>query len=517
MIFDLAQYKRLLILFLGAILVFAGVFVVWDLVYVDKSTPTRSDYNLQAFPKVQPKDLPDAAISLSACTNELKPCTSDFDCLQCDESGKFKCTPVERDGQYEINGIKVPKGQYCLPRTDRTQKCNKYTGKWVWSTASDCPPDENGMFSSQCWKCMCLYPDLFYDQKDCSTQIACINSSDKTFQSADAQRKRNRLVGAPYSKFPGQYWDPSAIDSIDSAVLEENPYATDSKGRPQFYCECDTRDERNQKEFLRLPNDPYTCHVDMCYNRNQKISTTYMCRTSGGQVCDPYETPADCKCSCNCFMNNAVTRPDGTCQIVEGMCLPGRTNNTVTGCECGSFKKRICRSALKNTSNTTLPECKDANNPFGEECYDQCKPNPCTNGACIYDDSKPSGQRCDCSGVLPTQNDAIGQPVKFTSNADCTRFAADPGSVAASHWTINASLLGKEQTVWNYANVIPLSGCDKCRIEKGADALTGYLGTLAPVAKFFLGSTDVWHSKCDPNGTESCGYQGTRFNKGFNV
>jgi hypothetical protein len=512
MIFDLAQYKRLLILFLGAIIVFVGLFIAWDLIYVDKTDPSRSEFNLQPFPKAQAQNLPDAAVSLSACTNELQKCTSDFDCLKCDESGKFKCTPVERDGQYEINGIKVPKGQYCLPRTDRAQKCNKFTGKWVWTTASDCPPDENGRFSTQCWKCVCLYPDLYYDQTDCSTQIACVNASDKTFQSAETQRRRNRLVGAPYSEFAGQYWDPNAPDSIDSAVMDANPYATDDKGRPKFYCECDSRDERNQKEFLRLPNDPYTCHVDMCYNKNQKISTTYMCRDSKGQVCDPYERPEDCKCSCNCFMNTAVTRPDGTCQVLGGMCLPGRNNDTLTGCVCGAFMKRKCRSSAANTSNTALPQCKDADNPFGEECYDQCYPNPCNNGACIYDSSRPSGQRCDCSGVLPSQKDAIDRPVTFTANENCSSFTASPGAVAASHWTVDQCFLGKCATLFNYANVIPLSGCNKCRIEKGTDVMDQYLGTLAPAVKYLMGSTNVWHSKCDPNGTEHCGNQGTRFN-----
>jgi len=512
MIFDLAQYKRLLILFLGAIVVFVGLFIAWDLMYVDKSdTSSGSEMNRQPFPKVQAQNLPDAAISLSQCTNELQKCTSDFDCIKCDESGKFKCTSVERDGQYEINGIKVPKGQYCLPRTDRAQKCNKYTGKWVWSTATDCPPDENGRFSTQCWKCMCLYPDLFYDQTDCSTQIACVNASDKTFQSAETQRKRNRLVGAPYSEFAGQYWDPNAIDSIDSAVLEENPYATDSKGRPKFYCECDSRDDRNQKEFLRLPNDPYTCHVDMCYNKNQKISTTYMCRDSKGQVCDPYERPEDCKCSCNCFMNQTATRPDGTCQVLGGMCLPGRNNDTLTGCDCGRFMKRICRSNQIRQTNTTLPECKDMENPFGEECYDQCYPNPCNNGECVYDSSRPNGRRCDCSGVMPNQLDAIGQPVTFTANDNCTQFTPKPGAVAASHWTVSHCMFGKCLPIWRYSNVIPISGCTKCRIEKGTDVMSDYLGTLAPAFKFLYGSTDVWHSKCDPNGTEHCGDQGTRF------
>lgn len=532
MIFNLAQYKRLLILFLGAILVFVGLFVVWDLVYVDKTSTSRSDYNLQAFPRVQPRDLPDADVSLSACTTDLQTCTSDFDCLKCDETGKFKCTEVERNGQYEINGIKVPRGQYCLPRTDRAQKCNKFTGKWVWSTASDCPPDENGRFSSQCWKCMCLYPDLFYDQQDCSTQIACINASDKTFQTAENQRKRNRLVGAPYSEFAGQYWDPNEPSSIDSAVMEANPYATDAKGRPKFYCECDARDDRNQKEFLRLPNDPYTCHVDMCYNKNQKITTTYMCRNSTGQVCDPYETPEDCKCSCNCFMNTAATRPDGTCQVLGGLCQPGRNNDTLTGCSCGVYKKRQCRSTAANTSNTSLPECKDANNPFGEECFDQCSPNPCNTGTCIYDSSKPSGFRCGCEGspLITGKRDAANKPVTFTANDDsCSSFTANPGAVAANHVQINTSFFGLlDKTVFNYSHVVPLAGCNKCRLVKKessymTDLISGALGDpvskwlskeiLGPLTGFVVGTMDRYESVCDPNGTEHCGDQGNRFNK----
>lgn len=411
MLLNLQRYRRLLVLFVGAVFVFLVAFVFYDMIFVEKDTAQQK--NLQAFPKIQPKDLPDAAISLSKCVSDLQQCAMDDDCLACDESGKFKCTTVDQEGRYEINGIKVPKGKYCLPRTDAAPECNRYTGKWVWSTASDCPPDANGVFSSQCWKCVCLYPDLFYDQTDCSTQIACVNTSDKTFQSPEDQRKRNRLIGAPYAEYAGRYWDPNAVDSIGDPVLMENPYATDSKGRPKFYCECDARNARNQKEFIRLPNDPYTCHVDMCYNLGQRLSQTYACKNSKNQPCDPYETPQDCTCDCNCILNNSTTRPDGTCQVTAGMCFPGSVNNTYTGCNCGVYVTTECRSKQKNQTNLSLPECKDENNPFGQECTNPCGSKPCgTNGTCVFNRTMPGGYECYCS--YPQQTDAQGVPLKWS-------------------------------------------------------------------------------------------------------
>jgi len=413
MLLNLQRYRRLLVLFLGAVFVFLVAFVFYDLIFVEKGT-AKQNANLQAFPKIQPKDLPDASISLSKCVSELQTCAIDEDCLTCDETGKFKCTSVDQEGRYEINGIKVPKGKYCLPRTDATPQCNRYTGKWVWTTASDCPPDANGVFSSQCWKCVCLYPDLFYDDRDCSTQIACVNTSDKTFQSPEDQRKRNRLIGTPYSEYAGRYWDPNAVDSIGDPVLMENPYATDDKGRPKFYCECDARNARNQKEFTRLPNDPYTCHADMCYNLGQRLSNTYSCKNSANQPCDPYETPEDCTCGCNCILNNSTTRPDGTCQVTAGMCFPGSVNNTYTGCNCGVYVSNTCRSKQKNQTDMSLPECKDENNPFGQECTNPCGSKPCGMiGTCMFNRNMPGGYECMCS--YPEQTDAEGASIKWST------------------------------------------------------------------------------------------------------
>lgn len=452
---DVGSPKRLVFLFILATLLFAVLYTGYDLIYVEKMTTVNN--NLQAFPRVQPKDLPDADISMSKCVTELQSCVFDDDCNTCSENtGKFKCTTVERDGQYEINGIKVQKGNWCLPKVNNDRKCNRYTGKWVWSTSSDCPPDENGVFSSQCWKCVCLYPDLFYDETDCSTQIACINTSDKTFQTPDQQRKGNRLVGAPYSPFAGQYWDPTATQEIDSNVLNTNPYATDAQGRPLFYCNCDARDGKGVTEFLRLPNDPYTCHVDMCYNVGQKLSTTYSCtNTETKQPCDPYADPRNCKCSCNCGLNSTVTRPDGTCQVVAGVCNPGRIKDDYSGCECGVFQKRTCRSNQKNKSNTTLPECKDKENPFGEECVDPCGSMPCgANSTCVNDQNESTGYYCLCSNV-PLKEDAEGKTIQWRNKGGPGVHSCDAISFCADEAKI---YYGRQGTQTSFQTLIGKSG-----------------------------------------------------------
>ena len=424
---DLTRYKRLGFLLLATLVLFVLAFAFYDIIRVE---PLRLPQNIQAFPKIQPRDLPDAAIALSECTKELRMCTSDSECEECG-AGKFGCTVVQRDGQFEINGIKVPKGNFCLPKKDPKQGCNMYTGKYVWTTAADCPPNEKGEYSSQCWKCTCLYPDLFYDEKDCSTQIACVNTSANTAQSAAQQRTKNRLIGTPYSKYAGQVWDPNAPTQAGDSVLNQNPYATDDQGRPLFYCDCDARDNNGQKEFLRLPNDPYSCHVDQCYAYGQKITTTYGCKTPNGQDCDPYATPENCTCKCNCSLSQAITRADGTCQVVAGMCYPGRIKDDYSGCDCGVMKKIRCRSKLKNQTEMSLPVCKMDDNPWGEECQDQCTPNPCNfGGTCIYNADGSSSCNCDRATNKP-QNliDANGAPANLKSTADCSKWFAAPGTV----------------------------------------------------------------------------------------
>ena len=88
---DVGSSKRLVFLFILATMLFAVLYTGYDLIYVEKMTTVNN--NLQAFPRVQPKDLPDADISMSKCVTELQSCVFDDDCNTCSENtGKFKCT-----------------------------------------------------------------------------------------------------------------------------------------------------------------------------------------------------------------------------------------------------------------------------------------------------------------------------------------------------------------------------------------------------------------------------------------
>ena len=354
-------------------------------------------WNYVPFPSMSPKDLPDAISSQKTCYTNLTACNESGSCLACGE--KFECVTVETDTQYIFNHIKVPKGKWCLPKKPN-QSCGTYTGKWVWSSGA-CSDG-----SSQCWKCECLYPEL-YDGADCMVQKVCINHS----KHAGDDQKNNILIGTSHG--PDQYlgveWNPN--NAGDSTVLTVNPYTTTTGGKPWFKCQCSVNDVK--PSYINLPGDPYSCHVDPCWEYSDYGVAGAMC------------TEDNCSCTCN----GGVVAPDGskfknTCVHDNIVCNGGHFNINTNECVCdnpvnlvencvsdnfsrgASFGPPLCQSDSDCISgkcdSTGWCKCKDSTNPLGSNCLSPCDGHTCENGSsCHIDTSQDRKYRCDCK-LLPT-------------------------------------------------------------------------------------------------------------------
>ena len=380
-------------------------------------------YNFNPFPNIHPSDLPDAETGSGSCFNKLTPCDAEGKCSSCGESN-YTCTSVRRKGEYELNNIQVPKGSWCLPKKENTQSCNLYTGKWLW-TSNNCPGGQ-----TQCQKCECLYPDLF-DGDDCGRKKACFNKSDQ----ASGSQLNNKLIGldtAP-EKFRGVEWDPNS--GTDSEILQYNPYTFDEKtGKPWFGCEC-----KGPGPYVRLPNDPYNCHIDPCWRQTTSIPAS-------GASCS--DTTCECKCNQPGSPAGGVNIPIGT---LKGMCATesvlckgdGATWNRKTQqCDCGTNNlRKLCSSDYVQRSG--VDKCTDSKNLIGEECVNPCSPSPCQNctkGGCCRIDPTTKTSSCDCSKADgPEDTDCDGKKFKYTFSGDKCQYEKAPNGTAISKQTIYVS------------------------------------------------------------------------------
>ena len=365
-------------------------------------------WNYVPFPSMSPKDLPDANSSQKTCYTNLTACDGPGICSTCGEEN-FECVDVLTDTQYVLNNIKVPKGNWCLPKKQE-QSCGTYTGKWVWSSGN-CPDGK-----SQCWKCECLYPDL-YGGDDCMVQKACLNHSP---HAKTSDQTNNILTGTTDGHYPGVKWDPVNLDPQDNTVLTVNPYTSTVDGKPWFKCNCD-------KSYINinLPGDPYSCHVDPCWE--------YDGYTFSGAICD------DNNCTCNCTENGGFNVLDGfykdRCISNVSVCTNGTIDSSTQECNCsGIYTQQKCISTnfsrtgqeppARCTSttgcigdtvcdiNTGWCKCSDDKNPIGDECLQKCTPGLCQNGGTTKI-STTGDCSCDCDGSTSlTTPDAVGDSRK---------------------------------------------------------------------------------------------------------
>ena len=343
-------------------------------------------WNYVPFPSMSPKDLPDANSSQKSCYTSLTACDGPGICSTCGEEN-FECVDVLTDTQYVLNNIKVPKGQWCLPKKLK-QSCGTYTGKWVWSSGN-CPS------GTQCWKCECLYPDL-YDGPDCMVQKACINISEHS----TGDQTNNILIGTTDGPYQGVEWNPNS--GGDSTVLTVNPYTTTTDGSPWFKCKCNVNDVNTS--YINLPHDPYTCHIDPCWEYSNYGAPGAMC------IGD------ECFCTCN----GGILAHDGKYKdrCVNDPCINGNFDETQQQCICNSITvlENCISDNFSRSNELNLPPCVnnsdclsnscdksgwcnciDTNNPLGSNCINPCIRNNCQNGSeCIPDSTIDKKYRCNC-------------------------------------------------------------------------------------------------------------------------
>ena len=407
--------------------------ILYKIIGIEK--PAR--YNYDAFPNISPKDLPDARSGQGSCFNKLTPCDGPGNCSKCGEDS-FECINVDYDGEYMLNNIKVPKGYWCLPKKQRDLQCGKYTGKWIWSSGGSCPDGK-----TQCWKCECLYPDLFNGQA-CMVQQACINRSGLAANKGN--QDSNKLIGQEISgEWKGVKWDPNDTSNPDNPVLMVNPYTSDSvTGKPWFACSCSTDTNNNNLPYATLPGDPYNCHIDPCWEYDGYIKSGANC--------------TDSSCTCNC-KNGGITVPGGyykdRCVSDTSICQENGTGAWNVGakkCNCNTTGISLdCKSdnyprteenpttpcktnddCMGKTCDTTTGWCQCTNpkNPVGSECVNPCNPTICNGGVCTVTTTLPY-YKCDCSKTtqITTKDcDNINRTGQL-SGPNCTQPAYPDGTI----------------------------------------------------------------------------------------
>jgi len=347
------------------------ILVVLLLSFYNMIIPEKTvQYNFDPFPRETPSSLPDPAGKLDGCWNTLTACDSSGECSACDIS-KYECKNVTKDGMYSFNGINVPKGKWCLRKDDNPNpQCNSVTGRWIWSF----DPDYCGNLGlgTQCWKCHCLYPNLFTGaETGCTTQIACQNDSIRS-QSIGELQSGNILQPtecAPES-IKGCTWSPDNNDQRCANLKELTPYDSDENGNPLFTCSCG--DRKTSQFFASLPGDPYNCHLEPC--------SKYMNSTMSSLTCTKNNCGNSQDCSCSCPQNFAKS-PSGdfqdTCVLISSSCGQFGYDSDSQKCTCGEglYWERTCRSELTgvNQDKPYLPICKYPENALGSECYNPCE------------------------------------------------------------------------------------------------------------------------------------------------
>jgi hypothetical protein len=409
-------------------------------------------FNFQPYPEFSPKDIPDINIGSDSCYKVLKKCDEvGKNCSQC--SSDYICTKVEREGQYIIDNKSVPIGKYCLPKLGNDEKCNKYTGAWVWVN----DPEYCAQKGDQCWRCICKYPDLFGGD-DCSTQTACTPPSQSSLifetlpngvlVTTDELQKDTADSTTDYEGIKSNtIYDPNkeAGTPDEIRMLEQNLYGKNSDNKPYFKCNC-TVDPNTKKKLINLPNDPYTCHLSLCDPKSE-IEAKFFKDDKGNDVL---------KCDCSngglYIIDPAINKVYGnTCDDGKQACnYEGaigtigpefdQDSRIITGCNCGSgdskYYSRKCKSSTTypdkdfcyeggvkipqcNPEDTkTLPLCRDPNNKIGYECVDACYNVKCSENGTLVVKQQGDIKICTCQCKAGYKGTDCSE--SCDANSDCT-------------------------------------------------------------------------------------------------
>lgn len=468
----------LLVDIVNKLIMFMVVFVVSlmiIIIYNMASTKHASSgviYNYDPLPTVHPTDLPDTGMKsrdIPACLMTPTECSPNGECAECADNGNITCSDPSSDVVYELpSGVQIPNDNksYCIPKAATNQPCNRYTGRYVWTDSAETGGQE--------WKCECLYPDLFNNpQSGCTDQVACTRPDTDSHQSPVYKLADVESLKAGQ---PAKFWDPKD----PNADLSESPYTMLEDDTAKYVCACGVQtdedgnyviDRETVPPHVRLPNDPYNCHLDTCDELQGYLTGVMVDQKTGLPGC----TDGDCSCTGNiadsfwcdnnantfkiklgkyknkCYDTGASCKEvkgdtasqmtedsDGMCDCKGGkfsrMCVsenvsiddiketyPGDWHDRVDFCSsdsdcvqgtCDTSSTLRFRKNGKNVKENGVCRCQDSQNPIGTECVSACYPhNPCQNNTqCIIDESNSNSYRnftCDC------ETTADGKTKKF--------------------------------------------------------------------------------------------------------
>ena len=384
--------------FILVVIIFIVFFIAYNLIKPEQTIP----YNFQPYPNFSPKDIPDINVGSDSCFNKLTKCDVNGDCSSCGDS--FDCVDSSTDGQYFMNGISVPQGKYCLPKNNNQNACNIHTGRWTWSDDPEYCNIVAG--SNQCWKCLCLYPDIYSGESGgCNTIVACKNTNTTLDQSS------SKLLSTPEALADlgiplNTQWDPTSKDDNVLKALEHSPYSSNAQGKPYFKCSSNL--------LATYPNDPYKLHLDGCnssnsYATNDKIGVLVKVNDDGTMTCECVDSGLE-------LVKNENSPFFNTCASPQNPCASG-----INQVECGS-------NYANPLDNKKPTKCFDPENAFGFECEDKCpgcnKQNtnnpdiPCIQtyvGGDIYKcDCKDGWRGATCNEKCFAKGAIIGQGIEKT-------------------------------------------------------------------------------------------------------
>lgn len=314
-------------------------------------------YNYTSFPKISPVDVKYNNTTANLCKDVIQKCNpSDKNSCDMCNSGEYECTSVDANESSVINGVKLTEGNWCLPKGKKELGCGTYTGRAVWS-------DVDG---EKKWTCVCLYPDLFAGN-DCNTQLAC---RDYSTNASNIDQTGNVLISDD-----GEIWNPLDPNFIPK---ESSPYVKDKDNNPIYKCLCTGNSDITPYKFVRLPEDPYRCHLDPCDTRYHL----------GGLDLQKGE------CICTNISPNLYSHSNvnGLCYLQTEFCNWDDDKQT---CKCSENSSvQLCNSNFMNRENVTSI-CND--NPGGSYCS-----NPCSS--CVKENSgnpvkivNNNGTICNCN------------------------------------------------------------------------------------------------------------------------
>lgn len=315
----------------------AAVLTILLMLGYDSVRPVVSGQNRNFIPL--PKTFPDDSPTKATYSCETLSKCNNGSCAHCDPS--YRCTEIAPGEQVYFEGEKVPPGQWCLPPGKTEVACGPATGRAVYDL-------EGG------WKCVCLYPDV-YGGKDCTVPLACKvpDAPEDIDQSGNVLI--NRETGAVY----------------DITSTSTTPYDTDALGRPLYVCRCDSS---KTKKFVRLPNDPYRCHLDPC----SEDSEIPFWNTEQGK----------CDCTAGGAVNNeyAYSNVTRTC-VRTPQCA---WDDDKQQCMCPEGQVSFtCSSDTMTRSDTKTKPCPNV--PGGSYCKNPCD-GYCLNGGI----GRIEGTECVC-------------------------------------------------------------------------------------------------------------------------